>query len=287
MSDPRRILVVANETVAGKALIDAVERHAADGPISVYVVCPQNQPKHGHVIYDDSVRSAAENRLAITIAQLRESGLEASGEIADPDPYSAVMDTVGERDFDEIIISTHPETRSGWLREDLITRVGKATRRPVEHVVVDLAADSDDVTRTLVVANQTVGGRDLIEKLEELAEEGPRRFIVICPQPEEGGEGAAAGRLAQTLKVLEDEGIEAIGQVAHPDPFTAVQNALRFFGIDEVVISTFPEARSGWMRADLIERVRQSTDKPVHHVMSAAEEAEEADEGAAAGEASA
>jgi uncharacterized protein YciI len=272
MSDPRRILVVANETVGGKALIDAVKRHAQEGSISVHVVCPQNQPKHGHVIYDESVRSAAENRLAITIAQLREGGIDASGEVADPNPYSAAMDALGEQDYDEIIISTHPETRSGWLREDLITRVQKAARRPVEHVVVDLDADSDDATRTLVVANQTVGGRELIDKLEELAADGPHRFIVIAPQPEREGEGAAATRLAHTLKILEDEGIDAMGQVAHPDPFTAVQNALSFFGIDEIVISTFPEARSGWLRADLIDRVKQSTDKPVYHVMSHVEE---------------
>ncbi|HEV2724219.1 MAG TPA: universal stress protein [Thermoleophilaceae bacterium] len=268
MSDDKSILVVANETVGGTALIEAVKRHADEGAVAVHVICPQNQPKHGHVIYDESVRNAAENRLAITIAELREAGLEATGEIADPDPYSAIMDAVGERDFEEIIISTHPETRSGWLRQDLITRVGQATRRPVEHVVVDLAADDEEVTRTLVVANQTVGGQALIDKLEELAAEGPRRFIVICPQPEEEGEGAAAERLAHTLKVLQDEGIEAMGQVAHPDPFTAVQNAMHFFGIDEVVISTFPEARSGWLRADLIERVQQSTDKPVHHVVA-------------------
>ena len=268
MTDGTRILVVANETVGGTALIDAVKRHADQGAVAVHVICPQNQPKHGHVIYDDSVRSAAENRLAITIAQLREAGLEATGEVADPDPYSAVMDTLGEQDFDEIIISTHPETRSGWLRQDLITRVAQATRRPVEHVVVDLDSDADEATRTLVVGNQTVGGRALIEKLEELAAEGPHRFIVICPQPEEEGEGAAAERLAHTLSVLQEEGIEAMGQVAHPDPFTAIQHALHFFGIDEVVISTFPEARSGWLRADLIERVQQSTDKPVHHVVA-------------------
>jgi hypothetical protein len=273
MSESKSILVVANETVGGQDLIDAVKRHAEAGPVSVHVLCPQNQPTHGHVIYDDSVRSAAQGRLEITIAQLREAGIDAEGEIADPDPYSAIMDTLGDRDFEEIIISTHPETRSGWLRQDLITRVQNATRRPVEHVVVDLDADSDDATRTLVVANQTVGGRSLIEKLEELAAEGPHRFIVICPQPEQEGEGVAAQRLAHTLKVLEDEGIDAMGQVAHPDPFTAVQNALRSFGIDEIVISTFPEARSGWMRADLIERVRQSTSKPVHHVVSVEEEA--------------
>ncbi len=274
MSQRKKILVVANETVVGTDLIDAVKRHAEQGEVAIHVLCPQNEPKHGHVIYDDSVRSAAENRLKLTLAQLEEAGIEADGDVADPDPYSAIMDTLGEGEFDEIIISTHPETRSGWLRQDLISRVQQATGLPVEHVVVDLTGESEEVSRTLVVANQTVGGRALIEKLEELVEEGPHRFIVICPQPEESGEGAAAERLAQTLEILQDEGIEAIGELAHPDPFTAVQNALHAHGIDEIVISTFPEARSGWLRADLVERVRQSTDKPVHHVVAA--DAEEA-----------
>ncbi len=276
---PHKILVVANETVGGRALIEAVKKHAEDAhernePFEVFVACPQNQPKSGYVIYDESVRSAAENRLATTLAQLRDIGIEAEGDIMDPDPFAATTDAVDHFGADEIIVSTHPETRSGWLRQDLVTRVQQATRRPVEHVVVDLSGEAEDVSRTLVVANQTIGGRALIEKLEELAEERAHRFIVICPQPEEAGEGAAAERLARTLKLLQDEGIEATGQAAHPDPFTAIQQALQFFGIDEIVISTFPEARSGWMRADLIERVRQSTDKPVHHVVAA--DAEEA-----------
>jgi hypothetical protein len=274
MSERKNILVVANETVAGEALIEAVKQHAERGDVAVHVVCPQNEPRHGHVIYDESVRSAAENRLTMTLAQLKEVGIEADGEIADPDPYSAIMDALGERDFQEIIISTHPETRSGWLRQDLVTRVQQGTRMPVEHVVVDLTGEAEDVSRTLVVANQTVGGQALIEKLHELAEERPHRFILICPQPEESGEGAEAERLAHTLQLLQDEGIEAMGQVAHPDPFTAVQQALHLYGIDEIVISTFPEARSGWLRADLVERVRQSTNAPVHHVVAADTEEE-------------
>ena len=193
----------------------------------------------------------------------------------DPDPYSAIMDAVGERDYEEIIISTHMETRSGWLRQDLITRVQQATRRPVEHVVVDLEADQDDATRTLVVANQTVGGEALVDQLKQLAEEGPHRFIVISPQSGEDQGEDAARRLAHTLKRLEEEGLEAIGQVTHPDPFTAIQQALRFYGIDEVVISTFPETRSGWLRADLVGRVQAATNKPVHHVISDGESSED------------
>jgi hypothetical protein len=268
MTEPRKILVVANETVTGQPLIDAVKRRVDGGPVAVHVICPQNQPKHGYVIYDDTIRGAAENRLAMTLAQLREAGIEATGDVEDPDPYSAIMDAVGERDYDEIVISTHPGTRSGWLRQDLITRVEQATRRPVEHVVVDLGPhDPDEGIRTLVVANQTVGGQALIDQLKELAAEGPHRFIVVCPQGG-AGENDAHRRLAHTLKRLQDEGLDAIGQVTHPDPYTAIQQALHFYGVDEVVISTFPATRSGWLRADLVGRVEASTDKPVHHVVS-------------------
>ena len=99
---------------------------------------------------------------------------------------------------------------------------------------------------------------------------------MICPQAAaSNGDGAsdAAERLAHTLKALEDEGLEAVGQVVHPDPFTAIQNALQFYAPDDIVISTFPETRSGWLRADLVGRVQASTGKPVEHVVSEASEA--------------
>jgi hypothetical protein len=278
--DPLRILVVANETVGGRTLIDAVrklgeEAHDQLRPFHVVVVCPQNQPKAGYVVYDETVRHAAENRLATTLAQLREVGIEAEGEIMDPDPYNATMDAFGHYGADEIIISTHPETRSGWLRRDLIDRVRDAAGVPVEHVVVDLDADRADATRTLVVANQTVGGEPLIGLLRGKAHEAPHRFIVICPQGESGDTGDAHQRLAHTLERLHEEGLEATGQVMDPDPFTAIQNALQFYAVDEIVISTFPSTRSGWLRSDLVGRVQASTSKPVEHVVVQASEAEE------------
>jgi hypothetical protein len=270
----KRILVVANETVAGKALIDAVKRHAEGEEVHVHVICPQNQPKHGYVIYEDHVRDATQNRLEMTLALLHEEGIEADGRVMDPDPYSAIMDALGEEEYDEIIISTHPETRSGWLRQGLVDRVHRASGRPVEHVVVDLDADRDDIKRTLVVANQTVGGKELIEHLKHKAEDGPRGFIVICPQSgdDDGANGDSGNdaheRLAHTLSELQDAGLEAVGQVAHSDPYTAVQNALQFYAPDDIVISTFPETRSGWLRSDLVGRVKEASGKPVEHVVS-------------------
>src|ERR687893_738016 len=155
----KRILVVANETVAGKPLIDAVARRAGGDSIEVHVISPQNQPKHGYVIYDEHVREAAQNRLEMTIALLREAGIEAEGE----DPHD---------------------------------------------------------------------------------------------------------RLAQTLKELSDAGLQAVGQVEHHDPYTAIQHALQFYAPDDIVISTLPETRSGWLRGDLINRVQATTGKPVEHVVA-------------------
>jgi hypothetical protein len=267
----KRILVVANETVAGRPLIDAVKRRAGgDEDVHVHVICPQNEPKHGFVVHDEHIRDAAENRLDMTLALLHDAGIEADGEIMDPDPYSAVMDALGEQDYDEIIVSTHPETRSGWLRQGLVDRLARATRRDVEHVVVDLDSERDDVKRTLVVANQTIGGQALLDALKRKAADEPRRFIVIAPDSGGNGdsESDAHERLAHTLAELQEAGLEAVGQVVHPDPYTAIQNALQFYGPDDIVISTFPETRSGWLRADLIGRVEASTGKPVEHIVS-------------------
>src|SRR3954453_21326322 len=174
-----RLLVVANETVVGKPLIDAVKARAAKGPLHVHVICPQNQPRAGWVQYGEEARWAAENRLKATLARLSEAGIDADGAIEDPDPYTAIMDEVGRAEYDEIIISTHPETRSGWLRRDLIERVRQATGRPVEQVVVDHGEPADRGKETLVVANQTVEDEHLLELIKSRSEDGRHRFVLI------------------------------------------------------------------------------------------------------------
>src|SRR5439155_22164231 len=98
--------------------------------------------------------------------------------------------------------------------------------------------------------------------------------VLSLPRDDGGEHGDAHDRLGPTLELLHQVGIEAVGQVMDPDPFTAVQNALQFYPADEIVISTFPETRSGWLRSDLIQRVKDSTSKPVDHVVVDEEPAE-------------
>jgi hypothetical protein len=275
-----KLLVVANETVVGKPLIDAVKARAEKGSVDVHVICPQNMPKAGWVQYGEEARWAAENRLKATLARLSEAGIQATGAIEDPDPYSAIMDELGRTDYDEIIISTHPETRSGWLRRDLIERVKQATRRPVEHVVVDDPAD-DRGKETLVVANQTVEDQHLLDLIKSRSSDGRHRFVLIMPQGE-GAEGDPYERLAHVLRRLEEAGVDAVGQVVHPDPFTAIQNAVQWYPVDDIIISTFEPERSGWLRADLVGRVKSATGKPVEHVIAGETPTPNAQEGQAA-----
>ena len=270
----KTVLVVANETVGGRALIDAVKKRAEQGPIHVVVICPQNEPRHGYVVDDDLVRRAAENRLEITLGELRDEGIDARGEVMDPDPYQATMDGIAQFHADEVIISTHPETRSGWLRRDLVDRIRMDSGLPLTHVVVDLDADRAHKISTLVIANQTVGGEPLLQLLQKKAAESPHRFTVVVPRGD-GTDEEASERLANTISRLREAGLEATGQVLDPDPFTAIQNAMQFYRVDEIVISTFPGEKSGWLRMNLVERTRSSTSLPVEHIEVSQEAAQE------------
>jgi hypothetical protein len=268
----KTILVVANETLAGAKLLETVKERVegADGDARVVVCVPRNRPRHGNIIYDDFVFDAAKVRIDLARRFLRDEGIQAIGDIGDPDPYTATMDAVAEHHPDEIIISTFPATVSGWLRRDIVERIEQASRLPVTHVIQDIDAEGIPFHVTLVVAARTASGDELLQCLKEKAKGRERKTLYIVVVPQEGGEGQhaarARARMAQVIDRLIAEGLIAAGMIADPDPYTATMNALQFFRVDDVVISTLPATRSGWLRADLIERVRKTTGKPVQHV---------------------
>ena len=269
----KTILVVANETLGGRELIEAVRERAADDVRFVLCV-PQNRPGAGLVIYTDAVFDAAQVRVDLALEVIRGMGIRAIGEVGDPDPYSATMDAVGEYRPQEIIISTYPETRSGWLRRDLIERVSDATGLKVTHIVNDIDNEGLPFHITLAVANRTASGDELLEALRARAEkwgDEERRQLFIVVVPQEGGDGQAARRARTRLKLVLDRlhvrGLLAAGMIGDPDPYTAITNALQYFRVDDIVISTFPATKSGWLRADLIDRVSRTTGKPVEHVV--------------------
>jgi GNAT superfamily N-acetyltransferase len=249
---------------------------AAEEGTRVVVCVPRTNPRQGNIIYDEAVFDAAQVRIDLARKIMREEGIEAIGEVGDPDPYTATMDAIAEYRPDEIVISTYPAASSGWLRRDLVERIADATQVPVEHVVVDLDQDGLSFGVTLAVANRTASSPALLEALKARTEELERHvFIFVVPQ--EGGQGVAArqarARLTQMIDRARAAGLICAGMIADPDPFNAVMNALQFFRVDDIVISTLPATRSGWMRADLVERVRRASNKPVEHVESTEAEA--------------
>ena len=274
------ILVLANETIGGKNLLDAVLRHRDEsgGDVRFHVVVPLTRPRHGNVIYDEAVRQGAQVRVDLALAFMREEGIEGTGEVGDSDPYNAAMDAVAERHIDEIIVSTLPAAASGWLRRDLPERLQEGTGLPVEHVVVDLGNEGLPFDVTLVLANQTAASPELRERLLALSEEGPHRFIVVIPQDDRDGNAAksAGARLQSLLSSLQEHEIVAAGHIGDPDPYTAAMNALQYFRISEVVISTLPQDSSRWVADKLVDRVRSAANVPVEHIESRATEPAEA-----------
>jgi hypothetical protein len=264
----RHVLVIANETIVGHDLIDKLKARAARGPIRVTVVAPINHPRQGFVVYHDTRRASAGRRLDRTLHKLREAGIPSHGLVVDADPVDAVRDAIAQVEPDEIIVSTHPRSKSGWLRRKKVDRMREvAAELPFEHIVVDLDKQHH-ATNVVVVANQTVLGEPLLDKIRERHNRGEASFLIISPQGEsEGSYDEAERRLRRAITLLRSEGIDAHGHVAHPDPYQATMHTVEDERVDELIVSTFPDPKSGWMRRHLIERLQKDTGLPIEHVV--------------------
>ena len=265
------LLVVANETMTGPSLIEAVKQHS---PELVTVLAPVSHPHEGYVVYEDTRRAAAGRRLERTLSALREAGITAHGLVVESDPADAVRDAIAmlEPAPTEIVVSTHPAERSGWLRRKVIDRVRDAAGGlPVEHIVVDMKAEGE--ANVLVVANETVVGDPLLDRIRERAQRGPASFLIICPQsdPARAEHPEAERRLRRALAILRGEGIDAHGQVSHPDPYTAAMQAVHDERVDEIIVSTFAPDRSPWLKKNLVQRLHNDSKLPVEHVVLAEE----------------
>jgi hypothetical protein len=262
------LLLVANETVEEQELLEALGRYG-DG-VHVTVVAPINQPRRGYVVYSDTRRASAHRRLDRALQKLRKAGVAAEGYVVDGDPAAAARDAVAQLEppVDAILVSTHPEAKSGWLRRNVVERIRSAAGDiPVEHLVVHGHGAHED--NVLVLANETVLGEQLLDTIRERAHRGPSAFLIISPQtdPTMGAHPEAERRLKRALTQLRGEGIDVHGQVAHPDPFSAAMEAVHDERVDEIIVSTFEPLRSGWLRKDLVDRLRRETGVPVEHVV--------------------
>jgi hypothetical protein len=152
-------------------------------------------------------------------------------------------------------------------------RGGMRPRPPQVHVV----HEAGTARKILVVANETVGGAELHELLGHRTAGVREDVLVVCPalnsklntwtSDEDDARAAAQGRLDASLGRLRDAGISARGEIGDGDPLQALEDALRVFPADEVVVSTHPPGRSNWLEQGLVEQARLRFDVPVTHVV--------------------
>jgi hypothetical protein len=138
-----RVLVVANETVGGRALLSEIQYRCRGRESEILVVTPAltSAVKHWLSDVDEAIEAASERR-ADSVRAIEALGLTARGEVGDSDPNVAIEDALRTFPADEVIISTHPPQRSRWLERGVVDRARAEVELPVTHVVVDLEAEA-------------------------------------------------------------------------------------------------------------------------------------------------
>jgi hypothetical protein len=270
----KRVLCFLNEVAGGRKLLTACRELSDAGADYFAVVAPQNLPMVGQLVDVDERRAAAQSRVDVTQAVLREFGISAEGAVMDPEPALALDDAVRATQPDFILLSCLYDTRFGLMRKDLV-EWAKARYDRVEHIPVRVDDDAVrwDLTHTLVVATQTVNSKDLVERLEERAKEKPHRYTFISPRSGTISREEISRRLAATLAEMYRNDIDATGQPMSPDPYHAIENAIEHYRIDDILISTLKGEQSKWLEEGLIDKVEHLTDKPVEHIESGTEPA--------------
>jgi hypothetical protein len=133
-----------------------------------------------------------------------------------------------------------------------------------------------DRRRILVVANETVTGSALRKEIVHRAGKDADVFVVApalntrlrhWTSDEDRARAEAQARLDASLAALAESGITADGLIGDDDPLQAMEDALRTFGADEIIISTHPPGRSNWLERGLIDRAREAYDCPITHVV--------------------
>jgi hypothetical protein len=136
---------------------------------------------------------------------------------------------------------------------------------------------AENVHRILVIANETAGGARLQEEVHRRSEGKEEEVLVICPalnsplkhwaSDEDGARANAQDRLNASLARLRQQGIDAKGEIGDAEPLQAMEDALRLFGADEIIISTHPEGRSHWLEKGIVQGARERFAVPITHVV--------------------
>ena len=129
--------------------------------------------------------------------------------------------------------------------------------------------------RVLVIANETVTSEPLREEIRRAASDGAE-VLIVCPAlnsrlrhwaSDDGGARAAAQeRLDESLDHLRRAGIDARGEIGDSHPLQAIEDALRVFGANEIIISTHPEGHSNWLERGVVSSARERFNVSITHI---------------------
>ena len=151
------------------------------------------------------------------------------------------------------------------------------SNEPALKPAVPTHESAENERRILVVANETVGGDELLTILREKSSGVNEQVLVVCPalnspvrtwaSDEDGARLQAQERLNASLSRLRELGVDAKGEIGDAEPLQAMEDALRLFGADEIIISTHPEGRSHWLEKGIVEGARERFAVPITHVV--------------------
>jgi hypothetical protein len=141
-----RILVVANQTVGGRALLDEIRNRAGGRDCQILVVTPaltRSQLQHWTSDVDEALVEA-DRRRERSVKEIEAAGFRVTGEVGDSDPNAAIESALLRFPADELIISTHPPERSRWLERGVVDCARRDIDLPITHVIVDLEAEREE-----------------------------------------------------------------------------------------------------------------------------------------------
>jgi len=133
--------------------------------------------------------------------------------------------------------------------------------------------------RILVIANETCAGERVVEEVRYRAGGGPAEVLVVAPTLARSRLGhwlsadmdrrraGALERLDRSVAALGAAGLTARGEIGDADPLQAMDDAIRTFRPDEIIISTHPPARSSWLELRVVQRARELVDLPITHIV--------------------
>jgi hypothetical protein len=198
---------------------------------------------------------------------------------SEADAFNFLLAAVGY--FAVIVAAASVDTWLGVVAFVVLTAGGLLFwlrwRRDEPPLTTAAASHPENERRVLVIANETVGGDHLFEVIAERAEGVDEHVLVVCPalnsplrtwvSDEDDARVAAQERLDRTLARLAAAGVDARGEIGDGDPLQAMDDAVRTFGPDEIVISTHPEGRSNWLERGVVSGARARFQVPIRHVV--------------------